>query len=87
MQPYSLVVCIDLTLCFFRRLHHVQLFHEAESVTVGSQVYKGLSPELVACSDILFLLTRPACIDFPPLSVLTKITDGTPFQQHDYYSR
>jgi hypothetical protein len=61
------------------RSHEVQLFPGAESITLGYQVYKGPpSPSWLHALIFSFHLPRPASIDFPPLSVTTKIKMASP---------
>ena len=61
------------------RSHEVQLFPGVESITLGYQVYKGPpSPSWVHALIFPFRLPRPASIDFPPLSVTTKIKMASP---------
>ena len=52
---------------------------EANSVTVGSQVYKGpSSPSRLHSLIFSFSFPRLACTGFPPLGVETKITMASP---------
>jgi hypothetical protein len=61
------------------RSHEVQLFPGAVFITLGSQVYKGPpSPSWLHALIFSFRLPRQASIDFPPLSVTTKIKMASP---------
>jgi hypothetical protein len=85
MQRYSLVSSITascpIVQCSLEDCDPtiVQSFPGAEPVTVGSQVYKGPSfSSWVRALTFSFSPPKPACIDFPPLSVVTKIMMANP---------